>query len=353
MKKSCYLYYFLHYIFHIFINPFLKYGQRDYNSSSFVRKYLLISSKCTISDYPGFNNLILNYKGECNKIFKYEPNSKKDVVIFAYGYYNKKKDDYIYHMIPKVIDSFRYSTPNARLVCLVQKKYEKNKVVDLLRKLKIEIYIKEGFDDWLIVNARFPIMLKFLEENKGKINKVISADLNDVFAFNDVFATFSKDELVANYVCFNYKENTRCAYVATMNDNYVWFRNSFGPQITEEIKRYHYINICAGLIFGGYNKFYQLIKLLSEGFDWNNKQKIKNFGYDESLLNKLYYYDKKLIGLLKPEGNNQRISFDDSTLVSNSKGNILVFKSDGCSPVLVHKSIPRSWFYQSKLNADL
>ena len=138
-----------------------------------------------------------------------------------------------------------------------------------------------------------------------------------------------------------------------MEDNYQWFKNSFGPQITEEIRRYHYINICAGVIFGGYKKFYQLIKLLSEGFDWNNKQKIKNFGYDESLLNKLYYYDKKLIGLLKPEGNSQRISFDDGTLVSNSKGNILVFKRDGCSPVLVHKSIPRSWFYKSKLNADL
>ena len=105
--------------------------------------------------------------------------------------------------------------------------------------------------------------------------------------------------------------------------------------------------------FCGFKKFYQLIKLLSEGFDWKDKQKVKNFGYDESLLNKLYYYDKQLNGLLKPEGNNQRISFDDGTLISNSKGNILVLKSDGCSPFLVHKSIHRSWFYQSKLKDDL
>ena len=36
-----------------------------------------------LANYPGYNNLQLNYLYECSKYFKYRENSKEDIVIFA------------------------------------------------------------------------------------------------------------------------------------------------------------------------------------------------------------------------------------------------------------------------------
>ena len=68
--------------------------------------------------------------------------------------------------------------------------------INELKKNNIEVILKEGYEGWNIVNSRFFMIKEYLEKNKGKINRIMMADLTDVFVFGDIFSTFDENDLI-------------------------------------------------------------------------------------------------------------------------------------------------------------
>ena len=296
----------------------------------------------TESDYPLYKNFNLNFKGKCGEIFKYPSNNEKDIVIFAYQSIEISKYQNIIRLIPKIIDSFKNSIPNAKLLCFVPKNSSNSDVVKILRYLNISIEIFEGYDDIHIVNSRFFIIKDFLIKNKNKYKRVFLSDLNDVFLLNDIFATFNETQLIINKECSYYKREKDCVKLFEYYDVKEWFFTFFGEtsEITKKFIKLNPINLNAGIILGGTEKIIDLLVILTNNFE---KEKLKYFGYDQTILNKLYYNDELKSLNLTIEGCTQRICFRPKNLRFNKATTKIYFLRNHCSPIIIHKYFPSSW----------
>jgi len=336
-------------IIYLFLIYFFPINLRTTNFNYNLNDFHLISSRKTFSDYPGYNNLILNYNGSCGKIFKYPKNSNKDIVIFSYKYFNIKKELMMLNLIPKIIDSFKNGIPNARLICFIPKQNKYTLVSFLLSYYKLEIIYFEDYIDYSIVLSRFLIIKEYLINNKNKIDRVLLSDLNDVFIFDDIFQTISNDELTLFNNCLDYDTNKFCIKFGGEINNYNWLLDSYGEEITKYFLKKNYTDICAGVIFGGINKIIQFLEEFTEKFDLNKKNL---WGYDETLLNKMFYFNEFKVKI-NIEGCSQRNCMDSIDLLSNTRANIIVYKKDGCSPVMGHKTFPRSWRHKRNKKDEL
>jgi len=336
-------------IIYLFLIYFFPINLRTTNFNYNLNDFHLISSRKTFSDYPGYNNLILNYNGSCGKIFKYPKNSNRDIVIFSYKYFNIKKELMMLNLIPKIIDSFKNGIPNARLICFIPKQNKYTLVSFLLSYYKLEIIYFEDYIDYSIVLSRFLIIKEYLINNKNKIDRVLLSDLNDVFIFDDIFQTISNDELTLFNNCLDYDTNKFCIKFGGEINNYNWLLDSYGEEITKYFLKKNYTDICAGVIFGGINKIIQFLEEFTEKFDLNKKNL---WGYDETLLNKMFYFNEFKIKI-NIEGCSQRNCMDSIDLLSNTRANIIVYKKDGCSPVMGHKTFPRSWRHKRNKKDEL
>ena len=75
------------------------------------------------ADFPDVNLFKPKFKGKCGKYFKYKSNNKRDLIIFAYDFFNKTscKWDHLLFMeygIKNILKSFKYSIPFAYIIFL-------------------------------------------------------------------------------------------------------------------------------------------------------------------------------------------------------------------------------------------
>ena len=296
----------------------------------------------TESDYPLYKNFQLNFRGKCGEIFKYPPNNENDIVIFAYQNIEIIKYQNILKLIPKIIDSFQNSVPNAKLLCFVPKNSSNSEVVKILRYLNVSVKIFEGFEDIHIVNSRFFIIKDYLMKKKNKYKRVFLSDLNDVFLLNDIFATFNENQLILNKECSYYKREKNCVKIFEYDLVKEWFFYFFGEtsEITKKFIELDPININAGIILGGTEKIINLLEILTNNFE---KEKLKYFGYDQTILNKLYYNNELNSLNLIIEGCTQRICFRPKNLRFNKETTKIYFLRNHCSPIIIHKYFPSSW----------
>ena len=336
-------------IIYLFLIYFFPIKLRTTNFKYIRNDPRLISSRKTYSDYPGYNNLILNYNGKCGKVFKYAPNSNRDIIIFSYKYLSLKKEIMMLNLIPKVIDSFKNGIPNARLLCFIPKNNKYTLISLLLSYLKLEIIYFDDYLDYSIVLSRFLIIKDYLKKNKNNLDRIILSDLNDVFIFDDIFKTISKDELTIFNNCLDYDTNEFCLKFGGEINNYKWLLNAYGKETTDYFLKKNYTDICAGVIFGGIEKMIQFLEEFTEKFDLSKKDL---WGYDETLLNKMFYFNEFKVKI-NIEGCSQRNCMDSIDLLSNSRANILVYEKDGCSPIMGHKTFPRSWRHKRNKKDEL
>ncbi len=299
--------------------------------------------------YPLAKNLNLNYKGECGKIFKYKPHNSKDYVFLSFKYTppnsfkHKLKKNKILSIIPNIIDSYKKALPNCKIICFMPKEAVHKNIMNELKKNNIEVILLEGYEGWSIVNSRFFMIKNYLEKNKGKINRIMMADLTDVFVFADIFSTFDENDLIINEECreFNIKDEKNCLVFSEQKTAIRWMNKSF-PNEQNKIKNLinkRVFNINAGLILGGYNKILKFLNILLKNFDYNKKGE---YGYDQSTL-LLKYYDEEFKDLnITLEPCTQRMCLDSISLLSN-KNTTEIYYSNGCSPVIIHKGFPKSW----------
>ena len=329
---------------------------------SIIIKYYIENKKGKIKDfacykynqvnsfYPKAKNFKLNYNKKCGKIFKYKSNNKKDLVILAYEFQNRnfKHNLFIEIAIENVLDSFKNSIPNAYFICFVPQKSINNKIIEKIKKFNIEI-IEISNSNEHITNRRFIETYKYLKEKKNDFERVLHIDLNDIYIFGDIFSTIGEDDLYVNYNCnIESKKLEYCRHFFK-SINKKWFKKNINKYNSNKreiknFKRKKPHTIIAGVFIGGIKNFYKFIEIYSQKLiQFNNKNQMKNFGYDQILFNYLYYNGYFQQSNLKVIGCEQRMCFRPRNLLFNNKTTKIIYENSGCSPILIHKGYPNSW----------
>ena len=295
--------------------------------------------------YPGANNFKLNFnKKKCGNIFKYKPNNEKDLVILSYEFQNKSLSHNLFMeiSIEKVLSSIKNSIPLAHLICFVPINSIKTKIVSKLKQFGIEI-IKIQNSNGIIANRRFIESYIFLKKKKNIYERVLLIDLKDIFIFGDIFATIGKDDLFVNYNCnkeSKYLENCKKFFNSI---NKKWFQENMNEYNTnknevQKFKKMKPTTLIVGVFIGGITNFFKFIESFSHNLiQFNNKNQMKNFGYEQALFNYLFYlgyFDKFN---LKAIGCEQRMCFRPANLLFNKKTTIFFYENSRCSPILIHK----------------
>ncbi len=185
----------------------------------------------------------------------------------------------------------------------------------------------------------FKGMLEYFEYDIKFFDRVIHADLTDIFFFSDIFKTLKSNELIMNKECgkdsvFGDKGN----FILKHKNDIKWFNESFGDNktIVKLFKKINPMVINAGLIMGDAKQYLNFLKIININF---NYKKALNYGYDQMLINVLYYTGEFSKINIKFDLCIQRSCFIP-LLIFNKKSKSFYY-NNGCSPVLIHKSFPR------------
>lgn len=119
--------------------------------------------------------------------------------------------------------------------------------------------------------------------------------------------------------------------------NSFWFNRSFGynEALFNFLKRIDPIIINAGLIMGDSKEYLKFLEIVKNNLNYS---KASDYGYDQMLINVLFYTGKFENINIKFDLCTQRSCFMPN-LIFNKEDKKLSFE-DGCSPVVIHKSYP-------------
>ncbi len=300
------------------------------------------------SIYP--NNFKLNYNKKCGEIFKYKPNNKKDLVILAYEFQNRSllHNLFMENGIEKILKSFKFSIPNATIICFVPENSLKNKIVDIIKKFDIEI-IQIPNSNENIANRRIIESYNYLLKKKNFFERVLHIDFDDIYIFGDIFATIGNNDLFVNYICNTESKNLENCKYFFQSINKKWFEQNMNKHNTNEsevikFKKMKPITINVGVFIGDINNFFKFIEIYSQKLiQFNNNNQMRNFGYEQVVFNYLFYlgYFNKIN--LKAIGCEQRMCFRPENLYFNNETTKFIYNNSGCSPILIHKGYPNSW----------
>ena len=243
------------------------------------------------ADFPKVSLFKPNFKGECGKIFKYKSNNKRDLVIFAYDFFNKTncKWDHLLFMkygIKNVLESFKYSIPFAHIICFVTKRSKEKNVVSILKEFNVEIIeIKDSSAH--IVNRRFLESYIYLNKNKDKYDRVLFIDMDDVYMFGDIFATIKKDDFYLNKLHYYHNVHDKeCDNFMNTSWKISYIKNLKKEKnllIFNEFEKNVKCIIAAGHFIGGIEKSLKFLEIFSHAlleYAFNKTTiQMHNFGY--------------------------------------------------------------------------
>lgn len=276
-------------------------------------------------------------------------------MIFAYDFFNKTncKWDHLLFMeygIKNVLESFKYSIPNAHIICFVTKKSKEKKVVSILKEFNVEIIdIKDSSAH--IVNRRFLESYTYLSKNKDKYDRVLFIDMDDVYMFGDIFATIKKDDFYLNKLHYYHNvPNKECVNFMNTSWKISYTKNLKKEKnllIYDEFEKNVKCILAAGHFIGGIEKSLKFLEIFSHAlieYAFNKTTiQMQNFGYDMLMLNFLYYTKKFEKLEIKVIGCEQIFCTRPKNLYFNKDATRLEFETDHCSPILIHKNYPNSW----------
>ena len=328
------------YFFSIYIYLFFLERKGNLNNNekliSILENINIKHFKKSILKYPKLKEIKLNYSGKCGKIFKYKKNNKRDLIMFAYkstqNDFNSRRGLLIY----AVIDSIKKNIPNAKIICFVPENSNISLIIHILKKNNVLIIKEKKFLKMKLVSSRFLYEYKYLKRNIINYDRVIHADLTDIIFFSDIFKTLKPNELIINKECGeNSKFGKKGNFILYHPNDIKWFNRSFGENkaIVDIFKRINPMVINGGLIMGDSKQYLQFLDIMKRNF---NHKKALYYGYDQMLINVLYYTGKFNKINIKFDLCTQRSCFIPKLKWENNK---LYFKN-GCSPVLIHKSYP-------------
>ncbi|ELP92454.1 hypothetical protein EIN_523320 [Entamoeba invadens IP1] len=191
---------------------------------------------------------LLNYKGECGKVFKYPPNNNHDVVITSFELSAGKCFP---GQMWTTFESVRSASPNARFVFLLFndpthcRGYKKR-----LDDLRVEpVYVKPTSRGHAVV-LRYVEYYKYLAEHVSEFDRVVLMDAHDVLFFDDFFATFSKDEAQWLTECYGTNKK-RCLTAKNYKLHGKWLQRYFSEEMRKRFEDNDLTTINGGFGFGG------------------------------------------------------------------------------------------------------
>lgn len=247
--------------------------------------------------------------------------------------FNSKRGLLIYN----IIDSIKKNIPNAKIICFIPENSKISFIIQILKKNDVLIIKEKEFLKMHLVSSRFLYEYKYLKKNINNFDRVIHADLTDIFFFSDIFKTLKPNELVINKECGeNSIYGKKGNFILNHPNDIKWFNRSFGENktIVHIFKKINPIVINAGLIMGDSKEYLKFLDIIKKNF---NYQKALDYGYDQMLINVLYYTGKFKKINIKFDLCTQRSCFTPKLIWKNKQ---LYFKN-GCSPALIHKSYPK------------
>ncbi|KAL7721423.1 Uncharacterized protein QTN25_001839 [Entamoeba marina] len=281
--------------------------------------------------YPGIYNISLNYHGKCSNVFKYPPNTNRDLIVFGYSKSQKQKaslSDYMYGF-KMVVENIRKNAPNAKILMMV---------FGDIPELGIQQIFYETESGLEAANLRFVEIYKYLKTHETEFDRVISADFRDVFMYNDFFRTFSDNELIMSIEC-----TSRCICVGQRSYLKDWLIKTTNETMANKFIEMNVPNINSGVIAGGIKHVMEFFKVWIEN---SEQSKLNVWGYEQSLINVLYYTGKMDHIPIVLETCTQRLCFlpgTTSNILNMAPDQKSITYDDGCSPVITHKGIPPSW----------
>ena len=329
-----YIYLFFNYLIYISFDRKLNSNEYFFPLFENVNISLL---KERILLYPKISELNLNYKAECGEVFKYKKNNKRDLVMFAFR--PNKWDFYSDRalFINIIIDSIKKNIPNAKIICFIPSNSGDSYVNKILEKNKILI-IKKDHLNMQLVSSRFLDEYEYLKKNINSYDRIIHADLSDIIFFSDIFKTLKPNELIINKECGEYSVfGAKGNFIFSHSYGIIWFYRSFGENKTLEniLKRINPMIINAGLIMGDSKEYFKFLDIMISNFNYT---KALDYGYDQMLINVLYYTGRFSSVNIKFDLCTQRSCFMPKLIFNRKKFRLNYI--NGCSPVLIHKGYP-------------
>ncbi|EDR22522.1 hypothetical protein EDI_157710 [Entamoeba dispar SAW760] len=285
-----------------------------------------------------------NYDEECGKPFKYKPNNKRDLLIYGGYFPDKQKWLKQREVIINTLSINQNGIPNATKILLLCGEAPEANFTSLMNSKGVEVVPVKS--DLLYNGAvlRFIVIQKYLEENKEKYDRVFVADLRDVFFFADGFATFSDRQLYLSYECTRNNRGILRCFTLDIRVNKRWMSDSVGKDVAELYAANKTRIINSGTIFGGTEKVLQLLQIYTSQFDY---QRVHIWGYDQSLLNHMYfagYFNSLNVTMATCD---QMFCFDmRNGCYYNKKEKSLFVRGTKCSPIIRHKIVSKNpYFY--------
>ena len=298
------------FLFFIFLYILLNYKIMSQNSSSI--KEALPTSKINI-----IYNINKTKEKELNINHEYSQlrTKKKNLIIGAISNYSWKKVSIFFKSYEKV------KFENCDCVMFVRKMSQDT--IDKIKSCGVTIYeIPIEFKNVDIINSRWKIYENFINDNKGKYNLILTADLRDVFFQSDIFKLYENNKPFLGIALEDLS--------LTEFRNKKWLINAYGEKLYKTIE--HERIICVGTIWGTVDKFGEFSKIMWEKL--NSEWSLNHNVIEQAVGNFIIYHDKMFKDcLVKSESKDgpvmtiglvdlKRIKFDSENNILNSKNEI-------------------------------
>ena len=290
-----------------------------------------------------FNLSNFNYEGICSNPFQYKENNKRDLLFNTIFYDDIEKWKKHKKEIREAIEMSKHTIPHATKILYLYGDINDDEFEEMFTKngyqiLRSHVKIDQGK---FIVSQRYLDFEKYLTEHQNEYDRVVMADLRDVFWFADGFSTISPDELILTYECNDLGNYTmRCVHFGKLTEkqtNFQWMANFWGKEITVEFQSNSSYEINGGFVGGNTKKMLSFLRIMNE-YLLKHSEYLYEWGYDQATIT--YIYNTGKLDLLNVTTNTitQRLGYDMFRYYKyNKKLKSLHMISNGCSPIIRHK----------------
>ena len=295
------------------------------------------------NQYFNLNNF--NYSGVCSNPFKYKPNNKRDLLFNTAFYDDKESWDNHKEEIQLAIEMSHHTIPDATKILYLYGNVDDKEFEDMFTKNGYKIIRSKVVLDKKkhkhIVSQRYLDFEEFMIEHQNEYDRVIFADLRDVYWFADGFATISPDEFILMNECDDLgKYMMRCLSFRKMtngNANYRWVNKFYGENIAKELKAKESLIVNGGFVGGNTQKMLQFLSIMCNQLK-QKPQYLYEWGYDQATMSYIFNTGKlDSIGIII-NTITQRLGWDVMRYYKYDKNlKALFMNSNGCSPVIRHK----------------
>ncbi|ELP89836.1 hypothetical protein EIN_198950 [Entamoeba invadens IP1] len=271
-----------------------------------------------------------NYSGVCGDVFKYGPNTKRDLVIGSYDFKNKCIRESVF----QALEMTRIAMPDCRIVFLLFSLIPSTCVGKFKRlsDLQVETYkvTRHLFQDAVVF--RFIAFRNYITKHINEIDRVVIIDFRDVLFFADFFRTFGANEVNWLLECYGTNDPNDCFGPANFPEHARWIRRYISSSIADDFVQRNISSLNGGFAFGGVENIKEVLNILCDNMDWEKMM----WEYDQALLNVLYYTGKFENVGLQAVACQQRVCYIgiNGFRVENK---VIYWNNTLCSTVATHK----------------